>query len=179
MNREAPIREGKGPAPRVRRAYFDCRYGQLHVHNAVPAGGGFDELTTVICLHGDKESGRVFEGVLQTLGNDRSVFAPDLPGCGESDPAARDFVEAGADAIADFLDSMRIRSVDLVARAAGCDVALRLAQAPASRVRRLVLLTDGLPGQLPRSVAQSAKILPLSGLQLPTLGSRIAQALSG
>ena len=25
--------------PRLRRAYYDCRYGQLHVHNAIPAGG--------------------------------------------------------------------------------------------------------------------------------------------
>ena len=24
--------------PRVRRGYFECRYGQLHVHNAIPAG---------------------------------------------------------------------------------------------------------------------------------------------
>src|SRR4051794_21687809 len=37
--------------PRLRRAYFECRYGQLHVHNAIPAGGGFDEKTTLVCLH--------------------------------------------------------------------------------------------------------------------------------
>ena len=38
-------------SPRLRRAYFECRYGQLHVHNAIPAGGGFDEQTTLVCLH--------------------------------------------------------------------------------------------------------------------------------
>jgi pimeloyl-ACP methyl ester carboxylesterase len=107
------------------------------------------------------------------------VVAPDLPGSGESDPAGRDFVDAGTDAIMDFLDSMRIRSVDLVARAAGCDVALRLAQAPDSRVRRLVLLTDAPPVQMPRAAAQPATVLPLTGLQFPALGTRLVEALSG
>ena len=31
--------------PRVRRGYFESRYGQLHVHNAIPPGGGFEEGT--------------------------------------------------------------------------------------------------------------------------------------
>jgi pimeloyl-ACP methyl ester carboxylesterase len=159
----------------VRRAYFDCRYGQLHVHNAVPGGGGFDELTTVICLHGADETGRVFAPVLEVLGADRSVFAPDLPGCGESDPAPGDCTDAGASAVVDFLASMRIRSVDLVARAAGCDIALQLAQAPQSRVRRLVLITDRPPAQ---SVG-AATILPQAGLQMPALGMRLIEALKG
>jgi pimeloyl-ACP methyl ester carboxylesterase len=161
--------------PRVRRAYFDCRYGQLHVHNAVPGGGGFDELTTVICLHGADETGRVFAPVLEVLGADRSVFAPDLPGCGESDPAPGDFMDAGASAVVDFLASMRIRSVDLVARAAGCDIALQLALAPESRVRRLVLITDRPPAQ----AARAATVLPQAGLQMPALGMRLIEALKG
>jgi pimeloyl-ACP methyl ester carboxylesterase len=161
----------------VRRAYFDCRYGQLHVHNAVPGGGGFDELTTVICLHGAGETGRVFNPVLEMLGADRSVFAPDLPGCGESDPAPGiDAVAAGAQAITDFITSMRIRSVDLVARAAGCDIGLQLAQAPDSRVRRLVMVTDRPPAKV---AAQVTAMLPLSGSQMPALGTRLVEVLSG
>jgi hypothetical protein len=42
LTRAAGLEPG---APRLRRAYHDCRYGQLHLHNAIPAGGGFDELT--------------------------------------------------------------------------------------------------------------------------------------
>jgi pimeloyl-ACP methyl ester carboxylesterase len=163
-------------APRLRRAYFDCGYGQLHVHNAVPGGGGFDELTTVICLHGAGETGRVFNPVLELLGADRSMFAPDLPGSGESDPAPGvDVIAAGVQAISDFITSMRIRSVDLVARADGCDVALRLAQTPESRVRRLVLLTDRPPGQADLVAA----ILPLSGADMAAQGARLIEALSG
>ena len=47
-------------SPRLRRAYFECRYGQLHVHNAIPAGGGFDEQTTLLCLHASSSTGRAF-----------------------------------------------------------------------------------------------------------------------
>ncbi|MEO8308373.1 MAG: alpha/beta fold hydrolase [Pseudomonadota bacterium] len=173
-------RDGKAQAPPVRRAYFECRYGQLHVHNTVPGGGGFDELTTVICLHGADETGRVFNPALQILGADRSVFAPDLPGHGESDPAqAVDAATAGALAIMDFISSMRIRSVDLVARGSGCDIAGQLAQAPESRVRRMVLITDTPPGQWARVTAKVTDILPLSASPMPALGSRLVQALSG
>jgi pimeloyl-ACP methyl ester carboxylesterase len=134
------------PPPRIRRAYYECRYGQLHLHNAIPSGGGFDELTSVLCVHGSNESARAFEPVLGLLGFDRSVYAPDLPGCGESDPPTGqstplDRLEAGVNALTDFLDSMRIRSVDLLARGDGADIAQRLAKLRGAGVRRVVLLT--------------------------------------
>ena len=100
-------------SPRLRRAYFECRHGQLHVHNAIPDGGGFDEQTTLICLHGGGGSGRMFLELSRRLGTSRSIYSPDLPGCGESDSAASSLsVSAYADAIGDFLDSMRFRQVD-------------------------------------------------------------------
>src|SRR5215469_16355506 len=71
--------------PRVRRGYFECRCGQLHVHNAIPPGGGFEEGTPLLCLHQASGSGRVFQKLLVLAGRDRSVYAPDMPGCGESD----------------------------------------------------------------------------------------------
>jgi len=130
------------PPPRLRRAYYDCRYGQLHLHNAIPSGGGFDELTAVLCIHGSDETGRVFLPILAPLGLERSVYAPDLPGYGESDPSAgQSLPEAGVNALTDFLDSMRIRSVDLVARGDGAEVAQQLARLRGAGVRRVVLLT--------------------------------------
>lgn len=130
-------------APRLRRAYFDCRYGQLHVHNAIPSGGGFDELTTLVCLHGTGQTGRVFQPALATLGVDRSIYAIDLPGCGESDPAPGvAAVEAGVHAVADFLDSMRIRKVDLLATGEGCAVARQFAALHGTRLRKLALVAE-------------------------------------
>ena len=141
MGRSAKSPDSRPPPPRLRRAYHDCRYGQLHLHNAIPAGGGFDELTPVLCVHGSGETGRVFLPVLQTLGYERSVYAPDMPGCGESDPApGHTSLESGVNMLADFLDSMRIRTFDLVARGDGQVIAQQLAQARGAAVRRSIQL---------------------------------------
>jgi pimeloyl-ACP methyl ester carboxylesterase len=132
--------------PRLRRAYFECRHGQLHVHNAIPVGGGFDELTTLICLHGSAGTGRIFLEVSKRLGNSRSIYSPDMPGCGESDASTAKLSIGGyADAIADFLDSMRFRQVDLLGVGAGAAVATELAVSRPKVVRKLYLL--GIPGK--------------------------------
>jgi len=60
-------------ALRVRRAYFECRFGQLHVHHVMPPGGGFDEATTVLCIPGAPGSGRAFYGLLLALATARST----------------------------------------------------------------------------------------------------------
>ncbi len=128
-------------SPRLRRAYFECRYGQLHVHNAIPDGGGFDEATTLICLHSSSSNGHSFRGVSRILGATRSVYCPDTPGCGESDqPPAATNIESYAAAIGDFLDSMRFRSVDLLGAHSGAAMAAELAIARPKQVRRVVMI---------------------------------------
>jgi pimeloyl-ACP methyl ester carboxylesterase len=130
--------------PRVRRGYFECRYGQLHVHNAIPSGGGFEEGTSLLCLHPAAMSGRVFQRFLRLMCRDRSVYAPDLPGCGESDgPIGRATAVDYAAAIGDFLDSMRFRQIDLLGYHAGALVAIELAIARPQQIRRVVLV--GVP----------------------------------
>jgi pimeloyl-ACP methyl ester carboxylesterase len=127
--------------PRLRRAYFECRHGQLHVHNAIPVGGGFDELTTLICLHGSGATGRSFVELSKRLGRTRSIYNPDLPGCGESDgPDTRGSASAYAEAIGDFLDSMRFRQVDLLGAGTGAAVAVELALLRPKIARKVVLL---------------------------------------
>lgn len=131
----------KTAAPRLRRAYFECRHGQLHVHNAIPDGGGFDELTTLICLHGGSGTGRTFLPLSKHLGTSRSIYSPDLPGCGESDAAPGALsVTAYADAVGDFLDSMRFRQVDLLGAGASAAVAAELAIGRPKVVRKVCLL---------------------------------------
>lgn len=178
-----PKFQGADP-PRLRRAYFECRHGQLHVHNAIPVGGGFDELTTLICLHGSGATGRSFLELSKRLGRTRSVYSPDLPGCGESDLERDDSstsvggalsASALAEAIADFLDSMRFRQVDLLGAGTGAAVAVELALArpkvarkvallgmiqpegwkPAPRLASLKLPKLDVPEALPQQVAQA------------------------
>jgi pimeloyl-ACP methyl ester carboxylesterase len=135
-----PKLQGSDP-PRQRRAYFECRHGQLHVHNAIPVGGGFDELTTLICLHGTGSTGRIFLELSGRLGRSRSVYSPDLPGSGESDgPETAMTPAAGAEAIGDFLDSMRFRQVDLLGVGTGAAAAVELAIARPKVVRKVVML---------------------------------------
>ena len=127
---------------RLRRAYFDCRYGQLHVHQAIPPGGGFDEAAPLLCIPGRQGTGRYFQSLLGPLGADRSIYAPDLPGCGESDSAG---AVAGAEqyalALTDLLDSLRQRQVDILAHAEGVETAVALERLrPHALVRRLVCI---------------------------------------
>src|SRR5947207_10527700 len=148
MPRETPTRRPIAAAARVRRSYFECRYGQLHVHNSMPPGGGFEEGRPLLCLHDWPGSGRVFAPFLALAGVDRSAYAPDLPGFGESDPPAP--VPAIADyagAIGDFLDSMHLRHVDLLGQRAGALIATELAVTRPAHIGRVVmasapLLTD-------------------------------------
>jgi pimeloyl-ACP methyl ester carboxylesterase len=143
-----PMRKLTSPRPataapaRVRRGYFESRYGQLHVHHAMPPGGGFEEGVPLVCVHDFVGSGRAFTGFLALAGTDRSVYAPDLPGFGESDapehtPAIADY----AAALGDFLDTMRLRSVVLVGLRLGALVATELALARVPQVSRLIFLS--------------------------------------
>jgi pimeloyl-ACP methyl ester carboxylesterase len=165
MARSSKPQDSVRPPPRLRRAYYDCRYGQLHLHNAIPGGGGFDELTPVLCVHPSGETGRAFLPLLAVLGYERSVYAPDLPGCGQTDPAPGEaYAVAGVHALADFLDSMRIRSVDLISLGDGQQIAQRLAALRGAGVRRVMHLaaTDLQAPDLGR------KLLATLGGELPT-----------
>lgn len=153
------------PAARLRRTYFDSRYGQLHVHQAIPPGGGFDEAVPVLCLPGAQGRGRFFQALLAPLGADRSIYAPDLPGCGESDGASDvNGPEQHALSCLDLLDSLRQRQVDVIAHAEGADVAIALVKLrPGSLVRRLVLSAAGPDAiRQVRALALEFRELPLA-----------------
>jgi pimeloyl-ACP methyl ester carboxylesterase len=129
------------PRPREARAYFENRYGQLHVHNAIPTGGGFDEGTTLLCLHQSPASGRTFRQFARIAAQTRSVYCPDTPGFGESDPPpSAPSIGDYAAAIGDFVDLMRFRQIDVLGYHTGAAIAVELAIAKPTIVRRLVLV---------------------------------------
>jgi pimeloyl-ACP methyl ester carboxylesterase len=146
---------------RIRRAYFEFRHGQLHVRTALPTTGGFDEQVTLFCLHPRARSSRVFDRFLPRMAADRSVYAPDLPGCGESDAAPQPGASAAASAMADLAGGLRLRQIDLLGFQDGSDVAVALALARPDLVRRLVLVsltsTEGLA-----AAAQPSLVLRIS-----------------
>jgi pimeloyl-ACP methyl ester carboxylesterase len=123
----------------VRRSYADCRYGQLHVATAYPSGGGFDEKTALLCLHPAGGSARAFAALLPELGRDRSVYAIDLPGHGNSDaPTGNPTIADYAGAIGDFANNLRLRAFDVFGVEAGALIAAEVAIARGQQVRRCV-----------------------------------------
>lgn len=149
----SPVPEG---TVRTRRAYFDCRFGQLHVRTAFPTTGGFDEGVTLICLHSREGSSRSFARLLPEIAVDRSVYAPDLPGFGESDappPAQGGRAEVShaeaARTVEELALDLRIRQIDLLGVRFGAAVALDLASARPELVRRLVLVGAPLMEHIP------------------------------
>ena len=136
------VRQAPPPtsAVRTRRAYFDCRFGQLHVRTAFPATGGFDEQVPLFCVHPASATSRVFGAFLAAIADRRSIYAPDLPGFGESDAPAAATLGAGAAAIQDLASDLRLRRIDVLALADGRGVALDLCAAAPELVRRLVLV---------------------------------------
>jgi pimeloyl-ACP methyl ester carboxylesterase len=162
------------PAARLARSYFNCRFGQLHVHQAIPPGGGFDEATALLCVPGERGEGRFFHPLLGPLGADRSIYAADLPGFGGSDAPAAGGLEAEqyAQALADLLDALHERRVDLLAHGAGAETALALVGLQeGALLRRLVFSAASAPA------LQRARALGLDYRELP-LAAADAEALS-
>lgn len=139
---------------RTRRAYFDCKFGQLHVRTAFPATGGFDEQVTLFCLHAAEASSRAFARLLPELAEVRSVYAPDLPGRGESDPSPTGSIAEAAAAISDLANDLRLRQIDLLGVQFGAGAALELAALRPELVRRLVLAGTPAAEQLGKARQQ-------------------------
>lgn len=153
---------------RTRRAYFDCRFGQLHVRTAFPTTGGFDEQVTLFCLHPDQGSSRFFARFLSAIADVRSVYAPDLPGFGESDPSPTSGVADAAAAVSDLASDLRLRQIDLLGVHNGAGVALELAAARPELVRRLVLvgvpITDRLPAAKQQGLVMRTRLETADGI---------------
>jgi pimeloyl-ACP methyl ester carboxylesterase len=163
-------------AVRTRRAYFDCQFGQLHVRTAFPTTGGFDEQVTMICLHPATGSSRSFARFLPEIADVRSVYAPDLPGCGESDPSPGSSTAEAAAAVSDLANDLRLRQIDLLGLQTGAGVALHLAAARPELIRRLVLVGVPVADPLPtikqpalvlRTRMESADGLPIAKAAIP------------
>jgi len=155
-----PGRKSKALPVNRRRMYVEGRHGQLHLRSAFPPSGGFDELTPLVCLHGERETSRAFDGLLVGLGGDRSVYAPDLPGFGESDPLpGRSGAVKCAVAIADFLDQMRLKQVDVLGHQWGGCVAAELALSRPEQLRRIVLISAPVAASATEISARLAELV--------------------
>jgi pimeloyl-ACP methyl ester carboxylesterase len=161
---------------RTRRAYFDCKFGQLHVRTAFPGTGGFDEQVTLFCLHPMDESSRTFGRFLADIADVRSVYAPDLPGYGESDSSPGRGIADAAAAISDLAKDLRLRQIDVLGIQYGAEVAVELAISRPELVRRLVLAIVPAAERL-SSVKQPRLVVDVAGSGADPFGAG-SQALA-
>jgi len=131
--------------PNFRRAYFETRYGQLHCANAFPSTGGFDERTPLIAIHDAPGTAAELKGLSADFGRDRSVYAPEIPGCGLSDPPPGPVALADyAGAVLDVLAGLRLRTYTLLGVGVGAALAAEVALTAPASVQRLVLIAPRL-----------------------------------
>ena len=94
----------------------------------------------IILLHGWGGSSRYWAGTLERLAPQRELYAPDLPGYGDSPP----FADAAtpqrlAELVIDFADALGLEQFDLNGHSFSASVACFVAARYPQRVRRLVL----------------------------------------
>lgn len=94
----------------------------------------------LLLLHGWGGSSRNWQNTLHDLSDIRSIYAPDLPGYGESPPLTEvPNVERLAALIIEFADALGLETFDLNGHSLGAGIAVYVAAHWPTRVRRLVL----------------------------------------
>ncbi len=94
----------------------------------------------LLLLHGWGGSSRYWRTTLATLGAERRILAPDLPGFGESPPMhGPATAERLAELVIAFADAMGLTQFDLNGHSFCASVAVYVAERYPQRVRRLVL----------------------------------------
>ncbi len=125
----------------MRRGFIDDDNGrQIHFRQA----GAGQSATPLLALHGCPGSARQLVPLINAMSLSRPVFAPDLPGLGDSDPLASPDSEIGdyAAAILRFADHAGLERFDIYGTHTGASVACELAIHAPQRVGRII--ADGL-----------------------------------
>lgn len=142
----------------IRRAYCDIDGGQIHYRYSGDAAK-----TPLLFLHQSPSSSMMYAPVMQALGGDYWLLAPDTPGFGQSDPLAEPASVSGyASAIRQFLKAMNIDHALVFGHHTGASVAVQLAYDNPGLVMALALSGPTLLSDtLKAALLEKAKPLPL------------------
>jgi haloalkane dehalogenase len=115
--------------------YVETRHGRMHY---VDEGSG----DTILFVHGTPTSSYEFRHLIGALSPTHRCIAPDHLGFGESDrPAAFAYTpEAHAEVLREFVETLNLDHITLVAHDFGGPIGLPLALAEPSRVDRVVVM---------------------------------------
>lgn len=101
----------------------------------------------VVLIHAASASSRIWLPVISILKQKFSLFAPDLPGHGNSQPLnENDPIPDMPKVINDFMEKLSIKSADVIGASRGGLIGIQLAVRFPSKVKKLVLVSSaGLP----------------------------------
>jgi pimeloyl-ACP methyl ester carboxylesterase len=120
-----------------RQAYVDLVHGQIRVR--LRGSGG----VPLLMLHDAPGASGTMRPLAESIGNERLIIAPDLPGLGESHPLPYPSLGSYVTALVELLEQLDCGPVDVFAEGLGACFAIALAAHHPQLVRRLAL--DGLP----------------------------------
>ena len=149
----------------------EIRFQEIHGYRRAYrlVGEVDDGRPTLLLLHGIGDSSDSWLPVLDDLGADFRVLAPDLLGHGRSDKPRADYSVGGfANGMRDLLEVLGIERVTVVGHSLGGGVAAQFAYQYPERCDRLVLVSSGGVGRAVTPVLRLASA-PLADLALPLL----------
>jgi 3-oxoadipate enol-lactonase len=122
----------------------------------------------VVLLHGNLETNEIWYGWVPQMAQHYRLFRPDLPGFGGSTaPANFEFSLPGfAKFVADFLDSLGIRSAHIVGAKTGGGIAMQFAATYPQRTRSVVVASGPFTALGPK-VEQNSQQLRLGSAATP------------
>lgn len=133
--------EATAPPAKVSRAYAQGPYGQVHLYLAGEKGSAHRPM---VCFHQSPLSGRTFDAIMQDLGRDRFIVAPDTPGYGLSDPPDRNItIPEYARALGVTIDAMSLGEIDVCGVHTGARIAVEFTRQHRNQVKHVVLVGVG------------------------------------
>jgi 2-hydroxy-6-oxonona-2,4-dienedioate hydrolase len=134
--------------------------GRLRLHTRVSASPVRPDAPAVVLVHGMVISSAYMVPTAERLGRFCRVWAPDLPGFGESDkPAHVLTVPELAVALADWMDAVGLDRAAFLANSMGCQVVAHLAVRDPERVDRAILVGPTMDPAAPALLPQAARWL--------------------
>lgn len=125
----------------TKRAYVETSIGQVHYRHAGPAVAR--ELPPLLLFHMSPASSVVYDRFIEVLGTNRSCFAIDTPGYGNSDaPDSPPRIEDYASVMVEVAENLGLPGpIDIMGYHTGSMTAVQMAVAAPRLVRRLVLVS--------------------------------------
>ncbi len=126
----------------LKRAYTDCRYGQMHYLEGICAQPA---APTLVLLHQNPSSSYEYRALVEEMSRDRRVIAFDTPGYGMSDaPPSPPGMTGYAAAFSDAIDALGLEGpLDVYGFHTGTLLAAELAIARPDKVGRIAM--TGIP----------------------------------